>query len=34
MLLQNFSQQQPTFGVGLLTAAGGEIRLGDSVALV
>ena len=34
MLLQKFSQQQPTFGVGLLSAAGGEIRVGDSVALV
>lgn len=34
MLVQKFSQQQPTFGVGLLSAAGGEIRVGDSVALV
>jgi uncharacterized protein YcbX len=30
-LLQAFKQQQPTFGVGMLSSAGGEIRIGDTV---
>ena len=30
-LVTAFAQQQPTFGVGMLTASGGEIQLGDSV---
>lgn len=30
-LVRAFKQQQPTFGVGLLSGAGGEIRLGDAV---
>lgn len=30
-LVQAFKQQQPTFGVGLLSGAGGEIRIGDTV---
>ena len=31
-LVQAFKQQQPTFGVGMLSSAGGEIRIGDAVA--
>ena len=31
MLMQAFSQQQPTFGVGMLSSAGGEIGIGDTV---
>lgn len=31
LLMQKFGQQQPTFGVGMLSAAGGEIRIGDAV---
>ncbi|MGQ0752041.1 MAG: MOSC domain-containing protein [Betaproteobacteria bacterium] len=35
MLVQSFRQEQPTFGVGMLTyGAGGEIRLGDEVTLL
>lgn len=31
-LVKNFDQQQPTFGIGMLThGAGGEIRVGDEV---
>jgi MOSC domain-containing protein len=30
-LVRAFSQQQPTFGVGMLSSAGGEIRVGDTV---
>ena len=30
-LVQAFQQQQPTFGVGMLSSGGGEIRLGDEV---
>ncbi len=30
-LMQAFKQAQPTFGVGMLSAAGGEIRVGDTV---
>jgi hypothetical protein len=30
-LVRAFSQQQPTFGVGMLSRAGGEIRVGDAV---
>jgi uncharacterized protein len=30
-LVKAFAQQQPTFGVGMLSEAGGEIRLGDAV---
>lgn len=33
MLMQAFKQAQPTFGVGMLSTAGGEIRLGDAVIL-
>lgn len=33
-LVHAFAQKEPTFGVGLLSAAGGKIRLGDAVALV
>jgi uncharacterized protein len=32
-LLRAFSQQRPTFGVGMLSSAGGEIRVGDAVML-
>ena len=31
MLVKEFAQQQPTFGVGMLSQAGGEIRVGDTV---
>jgi uncharacterized protein YcbX len=31
VLVKAFAQSQPTFGVGMLSAAGGEIRGGDSV---
>lgn len=31
LLVQKFGQQQPTFGIGMLSAAGGEIRIGDTV---
>lgn len=35
ILVQSFRQQQPTFGVGMLTrGAGGEIRLGDEVTVL
>jgi uncharacterized protein YcbX len=34
LLVQKFGQQQPTFGIGMLSAAGGEIRLGDAVAIL
>lgn len=30
-LVQAFAQQQPTFGVGLLSRAGGEIKIGDAI---
>ena len=30
-LVKAFAQKEPTFGVGMLSAAGGEIRVGDSV---
>lgn len=33
-LLRAFAQQQPTFGVGMLSKIGGEIRVGDDVKLV
>lgn len=32
-LVKAFAQREPTFGVGLLSAAGGEIRVGDAVSL-
>jgi len=32
-LVQAFKQQQPTFGIGLLSTAGGEIRIGDAVTI-
>ena len=31
VLVKAFAQRQPTFGVGMLSAAGGEIRVGDTV---
>lgn len=31
LLVREFGQSQPTFGIGLLSQAGGEIRVGDSV---
>ncbi len=31
-LVKVFAQKEPTFGVGMLSAAGGEIRTGDTVA--
>jgi len=31
LLVRKFGQQQPTFGIGMLSAAGGEIRVGDAV---
>lgn len=34
LLMQKFGQQQPTFGIGMLSAMGGEIRVGDAVSLV
>ena len=34
MLVKSFAQEQPTFGVGMLSAAGGEIRVGDTVVQV
>lgn len=34
LLVQKFAQQQPTFGIGMLSAAGGEIRVGDAVEVV
>ena len=30
-LVQAFAQKEPVFGVGMLSDAGGEIRVGDSV---
>lgn len=33
LLMRNFGQQQPTFGIGMLSAMGGEIRIGDAVSL-
>jgi uncharacterized protein YcbX len=33
-LVRAFAQQQPTFGVGLLSDAGGEIRVGDAVSAI
>lgn len=33
-LVRAFAQQQPTFGVGMLSAAGGEIRVGDEVSAI
>lgn len=33
MLVKVFAQKEPTFGVGMLSEAGGEIRVGDTVAL-
>jgi uncharacterized protein YcbX len=33
MLVQGFTQKEPTFGVGMLSAAGGVIRMGDAIAL-
>jgi uncharacterized protein YcbX len=33
MLVKMFAQKEPTFGVGMLSEAGGEIRVGDTVAL-
>lgn len=33
-LVRAFKQQQPTFGVGMLSSAGGEIRVGDSVEVI
>jgi hypothetical protein len=34
MLVRAFRQQQPTFGIGILSASGGEIRLGDAVTVL
>jgi len=31
VLVKAFAQQQPTFGVGMRSAAGGQIRVGDTV---
>ena len=31
VLVKAFAQKQPTFGVGMLSQAGGEIKIGDSV---
>jgi hypothetical protein len=31
VLVKEFAQSQPTFGVGMLSKAGGEIRVGDTV---
>lgn len=33
-LVRAFAQQEPTFGVGMLSAAGGEIRVGDVVSAI
>lgn len=33
MLVKAFAQKEPTFGVGMLSQAGGEIRVGDTVLL-
>lgn len=33
MLVKEFAQKEPTFGIGMLSEAGGEIRVGDTVAL-
>jgi uncharacterized protein YcbX len=33
-LVKAFTQKEPTFGVGMLSTAGGEIRVGDSVGVV
>lgn len=33
-LVRAFAQREPTFGIGLLSAAGGEIRVGDTVRLL
>lgn len=33
LLMQHFGQRQPTFGIGMLSALGGEIRIGDAVSL-
>lgn len=33
MLVKAFAQKEPTFGVGMLSGAGGEIRVGDTVVL-
>lgn len=33
-LVGAFRQQQPTFGIGMLSAGGGEIRIGDAVAVL
>jgi uncharacterized protein YcbX len=30
-LVKAFAQKEPTFGVGMLSAAGGEIRVGDAI---
>ena len=32
-LVKMFAQKEPTFGIGMLSLAGGEIRVGDAVAL-
>lgn len=33
-LVRAFAQQQPTFGVGMLSSAGGEIRVGDTLVVI
>ena len=33
MLVKMFAQKEPTFGIGMLSEAGGEVRVGDTVAL-
>jgi uncharacterized protein len=33
-LVQAFRQQQPTFGIGMLSTNGGEMRIGDAVAVL
>jgi hypothetical protein len=33
MLMKMFAQREPTFGVGMLSEAGGEISVGDTVAM-
>ena len=33
LLMKMFAQREPTFGVGMLSEAGGEIKVGDTVAL-
>lgn len=34
LLVEKFGQRQPTFGIGMLSTAGGEIRIGDPVEIL